>query len=143
MIEPTTIEVYSDSAEFTLHRRRECFHDCDITIKSCTDELNAIRWSRLSVSSRMMHGSMDVRELSPPVAKACLRMNVHNLRHCARGALGGTAVVGVVLLQWISPYLFGGKISLTQSRKEHLARQASCLGSQQVKKAPPGCGLPL
>jgi len=52
---------------------------------------------------------MDVRELSPPVAKARLRMNVHNLRHCARGALGGTAIVGVVLLQRFSSHLFGEK----------------------------------
>ena len=57
---------------------------------------------------------MNVRELSPPVANARLRMNVHNLRHCARGALGGTAVVGVVPLQRFSSHPFGGKTSLTQ-----------------------------
>ena len=50
---------------------------------------------------------MDVRELSPPVANVRLRMNVHNLRHCARGVLGETVVMGVVLLQGLSSHPFG------------------------------------
>jgi hypothetical protein len=70
-----------------------------MTIKSYTDKLDAIRWSRTFVSFHITGILMDVRELSPPVAKARLRMNVHNLRHCARGALGGTAVADVVFLQ--------------------------------------------
>jgi len=97
-VEPTTIEVYPNRTEFALHRRRERSHDGNVTIKSDADELDAIRWSRMSVSPHKTDKSMDVRELSPPVAYARLRMNVHNLRHCARGALGETAVVGVVFL---------------------------------------------
>lgn len=60
---------------------------------------------------------MDVREFSSPVVKARLRMNVHNLRHCARGALGGTAAVGVVFLQLMSPHLFGAKFASPSYRK--------------------------
>jgi len=48
-VEPTTIEVYPNRAEFVLHRRRERFHDYNITIKSCADELDAIRWRKMSV----------------------------------------------------------------------------------------------
>ena len=109
VVEPTTIEVYSNRAEFALRHRRERFHNCDITIKSCADELDAIRWSRMSVSPHTTDKSVDVRELSPPVANARLRMNVHSLRHCARGVLGGTAVMGVVLLQRFSSHQFGAK----------------------------------
>lgn len=109
MAEPTTVEVYPNRAEFTLHRGRESLHDCNISIKPYTDKLGAIRWSRVSVSSYTVNRSMGARELSPPVVKVRLRMNVHNLRHCARGALGGTAVVDVVFLQRISAHLYEGK----------------------------------
>ena len=50
VVEPTTIEVYPNRAEFALCHRRESFHDCNITIKPCADELDAIRWSRMSLS---------------------------------------------------------------------------------------------
>jgi len=86
---------------------------------------------------------MDARELSLSVVKARLRMNVHNLKHCARGALGGTAVVDVVFLQQISAHLYEGEIGLTQLRQEHPVQPASCPGSQQVKKSPRGDALPL
>ena len=86
---------------------------------------------------------MDARELSLLVVKARVRMNVHSLRHCARGALGGTAVVEVVFLQQISTHPFGGKMGLTQLQQEHPAQRASFPGSQRAKKPPPGCALPL
>lgn len=142
-LEPTTIEVHSNRAELILHRRRECLHDRNITIESYTDELYTIRCSEVSVSSHTEGGSMDVQELSPPVVKARLRMNVHNLRHCARGALGGTAVVDVVFLQQVSLNLFGGRMNLTQLLPEHPVQRASHPGSQRVKKSPPGYALPL
>ena len=59
----------------------------------------------------MLGRSTDTRALSPPVVKVRLIMNVHNLKHCARGALGGTAVVDVVFLQRVSPRLVGGGIN--------------------------------
>ena len=109
----TTIEVNPNHAELILHRRRERLHDCNITIKSYTDELDTIRWGKVSVSSHTEDRSMDVREFSPPAVKARLRINVHSLRHCARGAPGGTAVVEVVFLQQVSLQPFRGKICLT------------------------------
>lgn len=120
--EPTTIEVHPNRAKFILHHRGERLHNCNITIKSYTDEFDTIRWGNVSVSSYTEDRSMGVRELSPPAVKARLRMNVHNLRHCARGELGGTAVVDVVFLQQVSPHLFGGKMCLTQLPQEHPIR---------------------
>lgn len=142
-LEPTTIEVHSNRAELILHRGRERLHDGNIAIKSYTDELYTIRCGEVSVSSYTEDGSMDVRELSPPVVKARLRMNVHNLRHCARGALGGTAVVDVIFLQQVSPHFFKGRMNLTQLPQEHPVQRASYPGSQRVKKSPPGYELPL
>lgn len=142
-MEPTTVEVYPNRTEFILHRRRERFHDRNITIKPYTDEFDAIYWSRISVSSQATERLIDVRELSPPVVNTRLRMNVHNLRHWARGALGGTDVVDVVFLQQFSPHLFEGKISLTQLRQERPARQALCPGSRRAKKSLPRYAPPL
>lgn len=59
---------------------------------------------------------MNAQELSPP-AKARLRMNAHNLRHCARGALGGIVVAVVALLQQISLRSLWGKLTLPSSCK--------------------------
>lgn len=112
-MEPTTIEAHPDRTELILHRGGERLHDSNITIESRTDELDAIRWNRASVSSHTEGTSVDVPELSPSV-KARLRMNAHNFRHCARSPLGGTAVMDVVFLQRVSPRLLGGKMSLTQ-----------------------------
>lgn len=139
---PTTIEVHPNCAEFILHRRRKRLHDCDITIKSYTNELDTIRWGRLSVSCSITYRLMDVRDLSPPVVKARLRMNVHNLRHSARGALGGTAVVDVVFLYQVSPHLFEGGDDLTQLPQEHLVQRASHPGSQRATKSPPRYASP-
>lgn len=112
-VKPTTIEVDPNRTKLILHRRRERLHDRNITIKSGTDEPDAFRWNRAFISSHTESVLVDVREL-PPSAKARLRINVHNFRHCARSPLGGTAVMDVVFLQRVSPRLFSSRMSLTQ-----------------------------
>ena len=49
---PTAIEVDPNRAEFVLHPKGERLHECNVTIKPHTNELDAIRWNR-SLSRRM------------------------------------------------------------------------------------------
>ena len=138
----TTVEVDPNRSELILHPRGERLHECNVTVKPYTNKLDTIRCNRSSVSLHAKRRLVDERELSPPVAKVRLRINVHNLRHCARGAPGGTAVVGVVFLKRVSSHLFGGGMSLTQSPPEHQVQRVSRPGSQRAKKSPPRYVLP-
>lgn len=103
-----------------MHRRRERFHDFNVTLESYTDKLGVIRWGKVFDLIRRVYTterSMNPRKLSPPAVKAHLIINVHNLKHCARGVLGGTAVANVVFLQQVSPHLFEYKqTSLSYSK---------------------------
>lgn len=139
---PTTVEVDPNRSEFILHPKGERLHECNVTIKPHTNKLDTVRWNRSSASSHAEGRPVDERELSPPFAKVRLRINVHNLRHCARGAPGGTAVVGVMFLQKVSSHLFGERMNLTQSPQEHQGQRVSRPGSRRAKKLPPRCAPP-
>jgi hypothetical protein len=99
-VEPTTIEVYPNRAEFALHPRRERLHDCNITIKSYADELDMIRWGkgvcfilygrqidrRTGISTTCDEGAFK-NECTQPQALCTWRVG----RDCRRGRSGPTA----------------------------------------------------